>query len=87
MIRYVTISEQITRNGKYDANIIINVGEYAHRNTVDEYTGPKVEYRLGDILKWGEMLATDGSICTYEFFNYEDYCKFFNIKAIPQWKI
>ncbi|MCR5721274.1 MAG: HAMP domain-containing histidine kinase [Lachnospiraceae bacterium] len=81
MIRYVTISEQITRNGKYDPNIIINVGEYAHRNTVDKYTGPKVEYRLGDILKWGEMMATDGSICTYEFFSFEDYCKFFNIDA------
>ena len=79
MIRYVTISEQITRNGKYDSNIIINVGEYAHRNTVDDYTGPKIEYRLGDILKWGEMLSTTGSICTYEFYTFDEYCEFFNI--------
>ena len=79
MIRYVTISEQITRNGKYDPNIIINVGEYAHRNTVDEYSGPTIEYRLGDILRWGEMLSTTGSICTYEFYKFDEYCEFFNI--------
>ena len=79
MIRYVTISEQITRNGKYDPDIVINVGEYAHRNAAGEYKGPKVEYKLGDLLKWGEMLYKEGSICTYEFYSFEAYCKFFNI--------
>ena len=46
MIRYVTISEQITRNGKYDPNIIIDVGEFAHRNSAGEYNGPEIKYKL-----------------------------------------
>ena len=88
MIRYVTISEQITRNGKYDPNIIIDVGEFAHRNSAGEYNGPEIKYKLGTLLEWGETINTDGglngldygsSICNYEFYTLEEYCKFFSI--------
>ncbi|MBR5994514.1 MAG: HAMP domain-containing histidine kinase [Lachnospiraceae bacterium] len=88
MIRYVTISEQITRNGKYDPNIIIDVGEFAHRNSASAYDGPEIKYKLGVLLEWGEAINTDSSvngedygssICTYEFYTLEQYCKFFNI--------
>ena len=90
MIRYVTISEQITRNGKYDPNIIIDVGEFAHRNSASVYEGPEIKYKLGVLLEWGETInnggnATDedygSSICTYEFYTLDEYCKFFNISA------
>ncbi len=62
MIRYVTISEQITRNGKYDPNIIIDVGEFAHRNSASAYDGPEIKYKLGVLLEWGEAINTDSSV-------------------------
>jgi len=62
LLRYATIRSQLEVDGRFDANKVINVSEYANRrandftNTARAYF-KEANFRLGDLLKWQQAGA------------------------------
>lgn len=80
ILRYVAIKQQVEEGGAYSGDRPINVCEYAGRRDIVPYNGFDVEYRLDDLIKWGQKAASETySFYSYEFYTFEEYCNFFNI--------
>lgn len=73
VIRYAAVKHLFETDGDYDTDKLIEIGEYAHRADSEEYSGPKVYYRIGDLVSWGKGNVNH----FYKFFSKDEYYEFF----------
>lgn len=51
--RMCVIRDQMEKKGKYDGSKPVDISAYANRTSVVEYQGCTAEYKLEDLVKWG----------------------------------
>lgn len=78
IIAYAQLRKTMECDGLYDGMKNINVGEYAHRNDKNRYTGPEASYFLKDLINW----AQNGINHDYKaFFSWDEYNAFLGLGA------